>query len=179
MAILIDGYNLVHALGLIANQAGPSGLERARDRLLELLHAALGERSADATVVFDSHKRAPKHPAEQEFHGIHVHFSRHPENADDVIEQLIRSEPAPKQLTVVSDDHRIQRAGRKRSCHVVGCVDFIEELQKTRAPKPIATDVEKGEGLSEAERKALLREFADLDNSPEMKHLSDPPEFQM
>src|SRR5262249_27052374 len=159
---LIDGYNLLHALGLIANQAGPSGLERARDRLLALLHAALGERSGEATVVFDSRKPAPRHPAEQELHGIHVHFSRHPDNADDLIEHLIRSDSAPKQLIVVSDDHRIQRAGRKRSCRVIGCIDFIDELHQTRTPKPAATDVEKAEGLSEAERKAWLKEFADL-----------------
>ena len=49
-----------------------------------------------------------------------------------LIEELIRNEASPRLLTVVSDDHRIQHAARRRGCVVLGCLDYYERLVQRR-----------------------------------------------
>ena len=54
MHYLIDGYNLLYAMGIIQGRSGPTGLAKARLRLLGLLSGAYGEEANQVTVVFDS-----------------------------------------------------------------------------------------------------------------------------
>ena len=56
MKYLVDGYNLLHALGLLQARAGPAGLHKARLGLLGLLHRALGAESSSVTVIFDANQ---------------------------------------------------------------------------------------------------------------------------
>src|SRR5438874_4475058 len=98
MAYLIDGYNLLHALGILRGRTGPHGLEKARLGLLGLLHGALGDRAAEASVVFDAAGAPPGAPAEMDFHGIHVLFAVREEQADDLIEALIQRDSDPRRL---------------------------------------------------------------------------------
>src|SRR5438477_11517341 len=110
MSYLIDGYNLLHAMGLLGGRVGPTGLEKARLGLMGLLRAVYGEQAATVTVVFDAAHAPPGTPEAEDYQGIHVRFAVRQEQADDLIEALIHRESSPRQLTVVSDDHRIQRA---------------------------------------------------------------------
>jgi len=48
---LIDGYNLIHALGLLDRQRGATALEESRQRLLEFLHEGFEADSGCATIV--------------------------------------------------------------------------------------------------------------------------------
>src|SRR4051812_44964880 len=105
MPYVIDGYNLLHALGILHGRTGPHGLEKARLALLGLLHGALGEQAAEATVVFDAAHAPPGAPAEEGFRGIRVVFAVRHANADDLIEEFIRGHADPRRLQVVSDDH--------------------------------------------------------------------------
>src|SRR5262245_9957963 len=125
MFYLIDGYNLLHALGAPRRRAGPGALEKARLRLLGRLHGALRDQGPNVTVVFDAARAPAGVPAEAEYHGIRVRFAAGLAAADDLIEEVIRKAPAPKHLTVVSDDRRIQAAARRRRCPVLGCADFL------------------------------------------------------
>lgn len=161
MHYLIDGYNLLHALGVLPRRAGPGGLEKARRGLLGLLHGAFAARSGDVTVVFDAAGARPGASGEDLFHGIRVRFAVREEQADDLIEDLIRHDSAPKQLTVVSDDHRIQQAGRRRHCVVLGCGEFLEQLERRRKPSPAASEEAKPSG--ERDKQRWLDTFADLD----------------
>ena len=49
---LIDGYNLLHAMGILHGRTGPTGLEKARLGLLGLLKGAYGDEASAVTVVF-------------------------------------------------------------------------------------------------------------------------------
>src|SRR5216683_3684936 len=101
VAYLIDGYNLLHAMGVLRGRVGPQGLEKARLRLLGLLQGALGKDAGQATIVFDAAGAPAGTADEQDYQGIHVRFAVHHEQADDLIEALIRQTSAPKQLAVV------------------------------------------------------------------------------
>jgi predicted RNA-binding protein with PIN domain len=177
---LIDGYNLLHAMGILKGRVGPFGLEKARRGLLGLLHSTYQEESPDVTVVFDAAKALPGGPEEQEHEGIHIRWAVGGQSADDIIESLIAVSSAPKQLTVVSDDHRIQQAARRRHCKVLGCGEYLDWLEnhrreRRRRSQPSAS---KPEHLSEEEAGYWLREFADLEDNPDLKRLSDPIEWK-
>jgi predicted RNA-binding protein with PIN domain len=65
MRLLIDGYNLLYATGLLGPGIGPGGLERSRMALVNFLAASLEPAElAQTTVVFDapSHGRTPRFP---------------------------------------------------------------------------------------------------------------------
>ncbi|HZU38431.1 MAG TPA: NYN domain-containing protein [Gemmataceae bacterium] len=177
MTYLIDGYNLLHALGLLRSRVGPHGLEKARLRLLGYLSGAYGPAATAVTVVFDAHDAPPGIEQQHDYQGVHVRFAVDVPEADDLIEQLIRHDAAPRQLTVVSDDHRVQKAARRRHCQVVGCLDYMEELDRSRRSRRQARqETEKQQGMSPEEAQHWLKEFADLENEPDLKAL-EPFDF--
>lgn len=184
MRYLIDGYNFLHAMGRPQPRAS---LEKARLRLLTALHAAFGEESTSLSVVFDA-GHAPVGATEvQDFHGIRVRFAVRHDQADDLIEELVRREPAPRQLTVVSDDHRLQKAGRRRGCPVMGCAEFLEWLDRRRGPakksagptlpRNGAAEPIKPESVSREETQRWLREFSALENESDFKEAFNPFDF--
>jgi hypothetical protein len=184
MRYLIDGYNLLHAMGVLCGKVGPRGLERARLTLLNRLSAAPG--AGEITVVFDASGAPPHAAAEEDYQGLHVRYALDGE-ADDLIEALIQREAAPRQLTVVSDDHRLQQAARRRRCVVLGCLDYLEARERshpTPSPSPLPSPSRGGEGkgegavkpeaVSEDETRHWLREFADLADDPKIREALGP-----
>lgn len=133
MPTLIDGYNLAHASGILAHNIGPGTLERARDALIGFLAAALTESErTTTTIVFDAKSAAPDQPCKQTVNGINVVFAVGYETADALVEELIRDHSAPRQLVVVSSDHHIQRAAKRRRATPIDSETWFSELQRRR-----------------------------------------------
>lgn len=183
MQYLIDGYNLLHAMGRLQTHAN---LEKARLRLLNFLATAMGDESSRTIVVFDAAHPPSGATEVQDFHGIQVRFAVRQEEADDLIEQLIRRESAPRKLTVVSDDHRLQKAARRRECPVMGCAEFLEALgpkKKRDLSAPSASEgnrketASKPESLTPEETQHWLREFAGLENEKDYREVFNPFDF--
>jgi predicted RNA-binding protein with PIN domain len=124
MRFLIDGYNLLHGLGL-ARPKGPGQLERCRANMLDWLAQMHQDRSGSVTVVFDGQQNAGKPASNYMDRGIRIVFSVGC-IADDLIEKLIAGEGAPRGLTVVSSDRRIQEAARRRGCIFWSCDEYLE-----------------------------------------------------
>lgn len=164
MSLLIDGYNLLNAAGILGSSRGPGSLERARKALLNTLAESLpADEVPRTTVVFDA-SESPWGVARQQKHqGITVMFASRDEDADTLIEELISAESAPKRLTVVSSDHRLQRAAKRRRATAVDSDKWFNQLLRDRAArsKPSATaDLPKPEGpLTEGEVEHWLKEF--------------------
>jgi hypothetical protein len=163
MRYVIDGYNLLHAWGLAPRRAAKGQLERARLNLLDRLRRG---GAAEATVVFDASRAPAGAAAAQDYHGIHVCYV-FDGTADDWIEDLIRREGQPQQLTVVSDDHRLRVAAERRHCRFLRCLDYIEALQAGVSPPPSsppAADAPgKPETLSPEEARHWLEAFGAAD----------------
>ena len=180
MAILIDGYNLLNATGVEGTGRGTE-LERARRGLLRFLSRALTEEErATTTLVFAAHHAPPRLPAHEAFHGMTVLFSRGYPEADDLIEELIASDHAPRRLLVISSDHRLHRAARRRKATPIDSDVWMATLE-ARGPSP-TTDWPQAtttDGLPTEHD--WLQEFSDIDitsleaelrNEPD---LSEPP----
>ncbi|HZT78628.1 MAG TPA: NYN domain-containing protein [Gemmataceae bacterium] len=161
MRYLIDGYNLLFAQLGTPPQSSPRALDYARRRLLDALSAAHAADPAAVTVVFDASRLPPGAAEEQDYRGLHVRYAVRQDEADDLIEELIRREASPRQLTVVSDDHRIQRAARRRHCVVMSCGECLDRMEARgqRSPPPAGEEGAKPDRLTEEETQRWLREF--------------------
>lgn len=134
---LIDGYNLMHALGVMLPRFGPTGLRRARTRFLNDLADTLGPfESSGCTVVFDA-REPPNHLARETHHkSIAVVFAVDEADADERIEQLIRGDGTPKTLSVVSSDHRLRRAAGRKGARPISSDEFADRMRSPRKAKP-------------------------------------------
>jgi len=133
LALIIDGYNLLHAAGILPRGIGPATLHRARLALLNFLAESLEAHEQQRTVVVFDAAEAPAGASRRMVHrGIEVRFAARGEDADTLIERLIRLESAPRRLTVVSSDHRIQRAARRRRATPVDSDIWYAELVRLR-----------------------------------------------
>lgn len=176
---IIDGYNLIHALGMIRKDAGPGGLQASRTQLLRFLAQSFGERSSAVTVIFDARQAPPKLPREQQHHGIAIRFAAKGQTADDLIEALISADAAPKSLIVVSNDARLQHAAQRRQAQAWThemLLDFFDK-RSDASSKPRLPAAEKSESLSPEEARDWQNEFADVENDPDLKEFFDHDKY--
>jgi hypothetical protein len=179
MRFLIDGYNLLHRLGLVRTRMAPGELAGARRRLISLLEKAYGDDTRLACIVFDAAGSSGKATHQQSDQGVDVRYAGRNEIADDVIEDLIRSHHAPKQLTVISDDHRIQRAARRRACRVLGCADYLEELEQKLRPRPPKAEEDSIEQAAPGpDADFWLQTFAPIERDPELRAFFELDRFR-
>jgi predicted RNA-binding protein with PIN domain len=178
---LIDGYNLIHALGMIQRNLAPGGLEESRRRLLVFLAEAFGK-SASVTIVFDA-QHAPRNVSRWQTHqGLHIEFAPAGQSADDRIETLIDEVAEPAALVVISNDMRLQNAARRRGARSwshEALLDFLGRNQAPEAPPRTTTgDPEKSEQMSPEEMKSWMEEFGHLQDDPELKEFFDLDRFE-
>ncbi len=150
VTFLIDGYNLMHAVGMLRPGVPAGGLERARTRFLNWLADAVKDRTAVLRVVFDAEKGRSASP-ESDHRGVRVRFAFR-RTADDEIEELLAAEQHPKQVTVVSNDTRVRDAGRHRGTAVHTCEEFVDWLIADSG-EPGASATGGSPGSAEAEEK--------------------------
>src|ERR1700722_7159284 len=169
MRYLIDGYNLLHATGdRVGRTERPPGLEKARLALLGRLIALHGDDVGCVTVVFDARNAPPGSESQHDYKGVHILYALR-EEADALIETLLRKESSPRQLTIVSDDHRLKDAARRGHCASVGCLDYLEQVGRPAPTKHAAEGSAKPQTLSAEETQSWLAEFADLADDPKLK----------
>ncbi len=186
MRYLIDGYNVMHALGLMLPRFGPNGLRNARQRFLNQVASAFGPiEAAGITVVFDAQDPPHEAPREAVHKGIRSLFAIDASDADERIEALLEREGTPRTLTVVSSDLRLRRAAIRRGAKSMIADDLCDMLRtRTRArearlsaaagadPAPAETGQPPRERPtpSAAESREWLAVFGELDrelNSPD------------
>jgi uncharacterized protein len=138
MALLIDGYNLLNVTDLFGvASAAETTLHASRRALLEFLAAVLDTKTrAETTIVFDAAGAPPGLPRTMTHDGMTIHFARRHSDADEMIEELIEAHAAPRSLTVVSSDHRVQRAARRRGASYVDSDRWFAEMRASRKRAP-------------------------------------------
>lgn len=151
MRFLIDGYNLLHAACKRNESWQRASFDAQRRKLLDVLAAGLRRNCKGATVVFDGVPGPGATPAPA---SLEVIYSGRGSDADQIIEDLIAEDSAPRLLTTVSSDRRIRSAARRRRAISVSSEDFLAWLEKRlvkRVRKP-AEPASKFEGTSPEDR---------------------------
>lgn len=157
MFFLIDGYNLALSGGLARTLNGPGNAERARNSLLGWLANRLTavERSR-TTIVFDA-KPGSIEQKEVAVNEMRVLFAVDYPDADSMMEELIDKNSAPKNLTVVSGDQRIQIAARRRRALAIPSQIFHAQMERRSRQLRISTNSE--EKLPVDDPNKLVSEF--------------------
>ena len=164
---LIDGYNMLYALGRLAPRSTADALQGARRWLFVLLRP-IAVAPTSITVVFDSRNDSPHMRTQEIVSGVCFLYSRG-QTADDLIEDLIETAPDPRELIVVSNDNRIKQAARHGKARSIGCLDYYEEFILPGPPSTpelspaIKTPTERGESSAE-ENEHWLEVFGEVDD---------------
>src|SRR3972149_7041550 len=102
MAVIIDGYNVLHASRWLASLW--KGVDR--QRLCQLLGQLARHRAEKITVVFDA---PPDETAGAESSlPVEIIYSGHKRSADEVIIRMINESSGPRDLTAVSPDRQLR-----------------------------------------------------------------------
>jgi uncharacterized protein len=162
MPLLIDGYNLLHVTGITGRGNELTELHRSREALLRFLAASIEpDLRAQTTIVFDAAGAPPGLPQTFAHDGITVHFARD-SDADAMIEDLIAGHHTPRTLIVVSSDHRLQRAARRRRATAIDSDRWYAELwaaRNRRSESPRELPLKPGDKLSEGEVSYWIKQF--------------------
>ncbi|MBM4097834.1 MAG: hypothetical protein FJ261_13800 [Planctomycetes bacterium] len=129
---IVDGYNLLHALGLVRRSMPRKAFEVAREAFLtELGRAWSGP--GHLLVCLDGHVN----PAISSIHGGQVRsrnfetrYSKS-QTADDLILELVAANGDPANLVIVSGDNGITVEARSRGCAIAGCVEWYASLTES------------------------------------------------
>lgn len=133
LLLLIDGYNVVSPVAPPSRNTDPNWLHHERMQLINRLVAHLDDATRERTcVVFDAANPPRDRPSEYVIQGIQIRFAIAYNEADDLIEELIASHHSPKQLAVVSSDHRIHAACRRRGAKCFDSDSWLDRLLENR-----------------------------------------------
>ncbi|MBI1369919.1 MAG: hypothetical protein GC162_14850 [Planctomycetes bacterium] len=128
MSLILDAYNVLHCSHVLPERY-------ASINALQL--AAMLDRSnfdpGRLIVVCDGNPKPDEDLALCDIGRAELLHSGKSEEADDVIERLIDADTSPRKLTVVSNDHRIQRAAKRRRARVLSCETFLNQLARAFA----------------------------------------------
>ena len=152
MLLLIDGYNLLYAIGLGGIGTPAARLDAAREELLQWLASALSlEERRETVIVFDAQSPPAGASSETMYAEMRIVFAVGHRDADELICQMIRETPNPGLLTVVSSDHQIQIQARRRRATPVDSEPWYEQIASRPPPPPIDPHSADASSLDESE----------------------------
>ncbi|MEP3482136.1 MAG: NYN domain-containing protein [Fuerstiella sp.] len=127
--LIIDGYNLMHSMGIAKQKYADGELERCRNRMQRELANVLDETVLNmTTVVYDAFESASNDRRSFRANGMKIRFAPMGQCADSEIEELLKTHSVPKRILVVSSDHRLHKAANARKASVVDSEDFWSSL---------------------------------------------------
>jgi predicted RNA-binding protein with PIN domain len=145
MHILIDGYNLLGALGRSCGAEG-SFSEAARESLLQDLAAYRHRKGHPLTVVFDGWQQGQPIEGREHRAGVHVVYSKRGERADQVIQRL--AQQYGRDCAVVSSDREIIATANVYGAVVMTVQEFAEKLYRTGSSGNVAhKELDTGEDI--------------------------------
>lgn len=109
-AVIVDGYNIIHAWAELKAELLRGPLAEARSRLISLLAEYAAVRPVRITVVFDGPRASPVPDAAPEtIDGVRVLFSGRSGSADHLIERLAYAVTQRGDAVTVATSDRLQR----------------------------------------------------------------------
>jgi predicted RNA-binding protein with PIN domain len=179
MRWLIDGYNIMYALGRLGPKLSRDGFRRARRRFLdELADSFPAAQESEVTVVFDASVPPDDFPVASTYRGLRVIFAYGDEDADSRIEYIIGHDSNPKSLTVVSSDRRIRDAASRRRARPLTADAFLDLKDRPRAfsspPTGQQSELDRDTAMDAGENEFWAEAFREVDQLPGVADVASP-----
>ena len=142
--LLVDGYNVIFAWPEL-NELAKVNLDGARGRLLDILCNYQAIRQVNLIAVFDAYRLAG-HPTEyQDYHNIHVVYTKEAETADRYIERFAHENAQKYDVTVATSDGMEQIIIVGEGCHLISSRELQEEI--LQASREILEDYQRSQKI--------------------------------
>ena len=127
--LLVDGYNILYAWDELRELMKVT-LDGARHRLMDMLCNYQGYRKYNLIVVFDAYKVAGGVGSAQDYHNIHVVYTKEAETADQYIEKFAHDMGKKHRVTVATSDGLEQVIIRSQGCLLMSANDLEEDMER-------------------------------------------------
>ena len=127
--LLVDGYNILYAWDELRELMKVT-LDGARHRLMDMLCNYQGYRRCNLIVVFDAYKVAGGTGSVQDYHNIHVVYTKEAETADQYIEKFAHEMGRKYRVTVATSDGLEQVIIRSQGCLLMSASDLAEDMER-------------------------------------------------
>ena len=159
MILLLDGYNVIHAVPEFARQLDRS-LEAARAALINFCKAYRARRGdlEQLYVVFDGADIDVGWP-QADHGGITVVFTQRHEEADERILNVIRAKTGRCQFVVVSNDTHVFNNARVHGARAISVEEFYAQARRPRATRSTPQPVDDKPPLSTRDAQQITEEY--------------------
>lgn len=127
--LLVDGYNILYAWEEM-RELMKATIDGARNSLLDILCNYQGYKRCKLIVVFDAYKVAGGVGSAQDYHNIHVVYTREAETADQYIEKFAHEMGRKYRVTVATSDGLEQMIIRGQGCILMSANDLKEDIMR-------------------------------------------------
>ena len=127
--LLVDGYNVIHAWDSL-KQYLPDHLELARKQLSDWLCNYQGFRQCQVILVFDAYQVKGGREHVEQYHNIHIVYTKEAETADAHIERTTYDLAKEWRVRVVTSDGLEQRIILGNGACRVSAAEFEKELKE-------------------------------------------------
>ena len=127
--LLVDGYNILYAWEDMRELMQVT-LDGARHRLMDILCNYQGYRKCRLIVVFDAYKVPGGVGSAQDYHNIHVVYTKAAETADQYIEKFAHEMGRRYRVTVATSDGLEQLIIRGQGCILMSAADLREDIER-------------------------------------------------
>lgn len=125
--LLVDGYNIIFAWEELRELA-ESNIDGARGRLMDILSNYQGIRKCTLILVFDAYKMEGFPGEVQQYHNIHVVYTKEAETADQYIEKVAHEIGRKYEVTVATSDGTEQVIIRGQGCRLLSAKELHTEI---------------------------------------------------
>ncbi|MDO4267632.1 MAG: TetM/TetW/TetO/TetS family tetracycline resistance ribosomal protection protein [Eubacteriales bacterium] len=127
--LLVDGYNILYAWEDLRELMKVT-VDGARHRLMDILCNYQGYRRCRLIVVFDAYKVSGGTGSAQDYHNIHVVYTKEAETADQYIEKFAHDMGRRFRVTVATSDGLEQLIIRGQGCILMSAADLREDVER-------------------------------------------------
>ena len=130
--LLVDGYNVIFAWKEL-DELAKHNLDAARSKLMDILCNYQGYHKKEVILVFDAYKVKGNPGEVQEYHNIHVVYTKEAQTADSYIEKATHELAKKHDVTVVTSDGLEQRIIMGQGARRVSSREFelqIKEMEQ-------------------------------------------------
>ena len=127
--LLVDGYNMIFAWEELKELA-EENIDSARSRLMDIMCNYQGFKNCHLILVFDAYKVIGFPGEMQNYHNIHVVYTKEAETADQYIEKLDYKIGNKYHVTVATSDNLIQLIIMGQGCKRMSATELKEEIEE-------------------------------------------------